>query len=60
MHHFLSFLVHFCLFVLGDNLDSFGWIQHDGETFGVQEIKDRGLDISTSFLKDLDHNLEKG
>ena len=37
----------------GDNLDSFGWLQHDGETFGVQEIKDRGLVISTSFLKDL-------
>ena len=34
--------------------------QHDGETFGVQEIKDRGLVITTSFLKDLDHNLEKG
>ena len=46
--------------LVGDNLDSFGWTQHDGETFGIQEIKERGLIITTSFLKDLDHGLEKG
>ena len=35
----------------GDNLERFGWIQHDGENFGVQEIIDRGLKFTTSFVK---------
>ena len=35
----------------GDNLERFGWLQHDGENFGVQEILDRGLKITTSFVK---------
>lgn len=42
-------LRHWC--EQGDNLDSFGWKQHDGENFGVQEISDRGLKITTSFVK---------
>lgn len=45
----------------GDNLESFGWLQHDGESFGVQEIKDRGLVLKTSFVKQLDEDtLDKG
>jgi mannosyl-oligosaccharide glucosidase len=45
----------------GDNLDSFGWTQHDGENFGVQEIRDRGLLFTTSFVKRLrPENAHKG
>ena len=45
----------------GDNLDRFGWIQHDGENFGVQEIVDRGLKITTSFVKSFDgRSIKKG
>ena len=36
-----------------DNLDSYGWVAHDGENFGIQEIKDRGLKLTTSFVKRL-------
>lgn len=35
----------------GDNLDQYGWIQHDGRTFGVQEILDGTFKIETSFIK---------
>lgn len=35
----------------GDNLDQYGWIQHDGKTFGVQEIHDGPFLIETSFVK---------
>ena len=31
--------------------DRYGWIKHDGETFGVQEIFDRDLQLTTSFIK---------
>lgn len=42
-------LRHWC--EQGDNLDKFGWIKHDGENFGVQEILDRGVNVTTSFVK---------
>lgn len=35
----------------GDNLDRYGWIEHDGRTFGVQEIEDGPFKITTSFVK---------
>lgn len=35
----------------GDNLDQYGWIQHDGKNFGVQEIHDGPFLIETSFVK---------
>ncbi|XP_022919576.2 mannosyl-oligosaccharide glucosidase [Onthophagus taurus] len=37
----------------GDGLDKYGWTQHDGTTFGVQEIHDGPFLISTSFVKRL-------
>lgn len=37
----------------GDNLDSYGWLQHDGSTFGVQEIQDGPFKLTTSFVKRL-------
>lgn len=45
-------LRHWC--EQGDNLDSFGWLQHNGQDFGVQEIHDRGLNITTSYIKEED------
>ena len=45
-------LRHWC--EQGDNLKSFGWLQHDGESFGLQEIQDRGLRLKTSFVKSSD------
>ncbi|TRY78619.1 hypothetical protein TCAL_06619 [Tigriopus californicus] len=35
----------------GDNLARYGWVKHDGENFGVQEIFDRNLKLTTSFVK---------
>lgn len=35
----------------GDNLDRYGWIEHDGRTFGYQEIEDGPFHITTSFIK---------
>lgn len=40
---------HWC--ELGDNLDKYGWIQHDGSTFGIQEIHDGPFLLATSFVK---------
>ncbi|ORX92341.1 glycoside hydrolase [Basidiobolus meristosporus CBS 931.73] len=37
----------------GDNLDSYGYLRHDGRTFGQQEIKDSANNIilTTEFIK---------
>ncbi len=35
----------------GDDLATYGWLQHDGETFGRQEIKDGSILLKTSFIK---------
>lgn len=32
-------------------MNSYGWLKHDGENFGVQEILDRNLKLTTSFVK---------
>lgn len=40
---------HWC--EIGDNLDKYGWTQHDGRTFGVQEIHDLPFELKTSFIK---------
>lgn len=37
----------------GDDLTKYGWTQHDGKTFGVQEIYDGAYKIETSFIKTL-------
>eukprot|EP00887_Chlorella_sp_A99_P004738 scaffold4.g4738.t1 len=36
-----------------DGLERSGWLQHDGETFGVQELLDGGLALTTSWAKRL-------
>lgn len=35
----------------GDNIDQYGWLQHDGKTFGYQEISDFPYILETSFVK---------
>ncbi|KAG8041178.1 hypothetical protein G9C98_002166 [Cotesia typhae] len=35
----------------GDKLDKYGWLEHDGKTFGVQEIHDGDLIIKISYVK---------
>ncbi|GFR99127.1 mannosyl-oligosaccharide glucosidase [Elysia marginata] len=35
----------------GDGLESYVWQKHDGESFGVQEIKEKLYTIKTEFLK---------
>ncbi|CAL8078332.1 unnamed protein product [Orchesella dallaii] len=42
-------LRHLCL--QEDKLKRYGWVEHDGVNFGVQEIADKRLDIVTSFVK---------
>ncbi|XP_070526596.1 mannosyl-oligosaccharide glucosidase-like isoform X2 [Cardiocondyla obscurior] len=37
----------------GDKLDRYSWLEHDGRTFGVQEIVDNELIIRTTFVKKL-------
>lgn len=34
-----------------DGLSKYGWLEHDGRTFGIQEILDDGVTIKTSFVK---------
>lgn len=40
---------HWCK--LEDNMQKYGWIQHDGKNFGVQEIHDGNNILETSFIK---------
>ena len=40
-------LRHWC--EQGDNLDSYGWNQHDGKNFGIQKIRDRGVQVCIQF-----------
>ncbi|NWY61035.1 MOGS glucosidase, partial [Chionis minor] len=35
----------------GDGLSRYGWLMHDGENFGVQEIRDGALFLKTEFVK---------
>ncbi|KAJ9596409.1 hypothetical protein L9F63_012572 [Diploptera punctata] len=35
----------------GDNLNRYGWTEHDGRTFGIQEIQDGPFLLTTSFIK---------
>ncbi|XP_018320020.1 mannosyl-oligosaccharide glucosidase isoform X2 [Agrilus planipennis] len=37
----------------GDNLEKYGWLQHDGTSFGMQEIVDGPFVLTTSFIKSL-------
>uniref|UniRef100_A0A0C9R244 Mannosyl-oligosaccharide glucosidase n=1 Tax=Fopius arisanus TaxID=64838 RepID=A0A0C9R244_9HYME len=34
-----------------DKLEKYGWLEHDGKTFGIQEIVDGDLIIKTSYVK---------
>ncbi|XP_043265671.1 mannosyl-oligosaccharide glucosidase GCS1 [Colletes gigas] len=44
-----SGLRHWC--EQGDNLDRYAWLEHDGRTFGVQEIVDNSAILNTTFVK---------
>ena len=35
----------------GDELRRYGWLYHDGKSFGVQEIVDDDFELRTEFLK---------
>ncbi|KAM9329267.1 mannosyl-oligosaccharide glucosidase [Gastrophryne carolinensis] len=35
----------------GDGLSRYGWLQHDGVNFGVQELVDGGFSLRTEFVK---------
>ena len=34
-----------------DKLKQYGWIKHDGESFGIQRITDGNVAMETSFVK---------
>ncbi|KAG7200863.1 hypothetical protein KM043_003227 [Ampulex compressa] len=42
-------LRHWC--EQGDGLDKYAWLEHDGRTFGVQEIVDNSVILTTTFVK---------
>lgn len=35
----------------GDRLQGYGWLMHDGLSFGVQEIHDSDFTLTTEFVK---------
>lgn len=37
-------------------LSKYGWLQHDGETFGIQELHDNAYNITTSWVKNLEND----
>lgn len=40
----------------GDNLEQYGWREHDGRNFGVQVIVDKFIQLETSFVTRLGGN----
>ncbi|XP_076382778.1 mannosyl-oligosaccharide glucosidase [Megalopta genalis] len=44
-----SGLRHWC--EQADKLDRYAWLEHDGRTFGVQEIVDNSVILNTTFVK---------
>ena len=40
----------------GDNLEQYGWKEHDGRNFGVQVIIDKFIQLETSFVTKLGGN----
>ncbi|XP_053998124.1 uncharacterized protein LOC128886897 [Hylaeus anthracinus] len=44
-----SGLRHWC--EQGDRLDKYAWLEHDGRSFGVQEIVDNSAVLNTTFVK---------
>nr|SVE75633.1 EOG090X02G1 [Daphnia hispanica] len=40
----------------GDNLEQYGWKEHDGKNFGVQVIIDKFIQLETSFITKLGGN----
>lgn len=44
-----DFIRHWCK--MEDGLQKYGWLQHDGKNFGIQEIHDDNVLIETSFIK---------
>lgn len=40
----------------GDNLEQYGWREHDGKNFGVQVIIDKFIQLETSFVTKLGGN----
>lgn len=49
MTYKLNFFRHECQ--QGDNLKKYGWLEHDGVNFGLQEIEEVDFKITTSFVK---------
>lgn len=49
-----TFIRHWC--EQGDGLEKYGWLQHDGNSFGIQQIIDGSFIIDTSFVKRLGGN----
>lgn len=45
----MEFFSHWC--EQSDNLEKYGWLQHDGSDFGIQEIIDKPFVLTTSFVK---------
>jgi hypothetical protein len=35
----------------GDGLQGYGWLMHDGLSFGVQEVRDKDFTLTTEFVK---------
>eukprot|EP00111_Clytia_hemisphaerica_P003833 TCONS_00011010-protein len=44
----------------GDNLPKYGWLQHDGSTYGAQEIVDEDFILTTEYIKRPNHGSKGG
>ena len=57
MVYFFKFKICFMFFnnrytcEQGDNLPKYGWLQHDGLSYGSQEIVDEDFILTTEFIK---------
>ena len=38
-------------YVIRAGLERYGWVRHDGETFGRQELVDGGVTLTTSLVR---------
>ena len=43
--------IHMTACVMHPGLERYGWVRHDGETFGRQEVVDGGVTLTTSLVR---------
>lgn len=50
-HYYICFITLFYFLCSGDNLPRYGWVAHDGTSFGIQDVVEKQFVLRTVFIK---------